>query len=217
MKSASNDIKPFLASTERTKWHKYSDFESFENFRESVMIILDYFTNIMNALYSNETCLLYHKDFRSEEHNLYITLSHLTKEKILEIMTQGRKTQPKIDEVFVTYIMTFNNVTNDTALVSNVIKFFILLREYLNNVGWGYKKMFWEFGINIGHGVTGSYCVINDCEYIPDLINDFISVFLGLDPWFWIDQKFLITMCENFCNWLLVNGLTNYKVEYNEL
>ena len=217
MRPATNDIKPFLASTDTTRFHKYSDFESFENFHESVRIILDNFKNMMTALYGNETCLLYQKDFKPEEHNLYITLRNLTKERIKEIMTLTRTSQPRIDEVIVTYIMTFNNVTNDTALISYVIKFFILLREYLNNLGWDYKQMFYENGIDIGHEVTGPYCVVNDCEYIPDLIHNFISVFVGLDPLFWIDEKFLITMCENFCNWLLVNELTNYKIESNEL
>jgi hypothetical protein len=105
----------------------------------------------------------------------------------------------------------------DKKLYHLALTFSILIREYLNIVGWDYKKKYVKFGINIQFDYTGEFTQKNNCEDIPDLINDFVSCFIALD-----DNKFNLNMEEfvdivrNFCNWLFVNDLTSYKITEND-
>ena len=60
--------------------------------------------------------------------------------------------------------------------------------------------LFNEFNVDVKYDYSGSFCQKNDCQYIPDLINDFLSVFIELDNHFEIERKYLLCITDNFCN-----------------
>jgi hypothetical protein len=195
---------------------RYSDYESLHNFQESVEIISEIYINNMTELYLNPDCLLYSHGYNIKETKLNKLLNSMNEERITDIMNLERSFTPIIDEILVTYMITFCKITKHEYLIKQIVKFCILLREYLNTTGWDFKKFFKDFGVPIDFKDNGSYCQNNDCEYIPDLINDFVSVFMELDREFNIESKLLYCIADNFCNWLFVNNFTNFKLNPNE-
>jgi hypothetical protein len=126
-----------------------------------------------------------------------------------------RMSSPTIDDVFTAYMINFHKITREKGLIGTVVAFCILLREFLNNVGFDYIKKFSEHNVNMDYKFTGSFCSINSPELIPDYINEFIEVFVNVDSFFNIEKKLLLCISENFCNWLFVNDFTNLKLSLN--
>jgi len=195
---------------------KYSDYESLKNFAESVNYIIDVLNIKMTSLYSNPDCILYNDNYSINNNKLYQMFMKITESRIHEIMNLERSFEPVIDEVLVTYMLTFIKITKNENLLDMIVKFCILLREYLNNFGWSFKRLFNDFNVDVKFDKSGSFCQINDCQYIPDLINDFLSVFIELDNHFEIEKKYLLCITDNFCNWLFVNNFTNFKINHND-
>ena len=122
------------------------------------------------------------------------------------------------DEIFVEYLSEVAGVTNPEYFAS-VVKFTILYRECLNEYGW-LKMMEAKEGVEEekNEGATKKvevlrkeYCTINNCEFVPELANELVLVFLpghtcGLST---IE---CINLVVNFCEWLLNNGYTCTKV-----
>ena len=125
---------------------------------------------------------------------------------------------PNIDDVLISYMINFFKVIGQLRDINVlVVKFVILLREYLNVAGWDYKKTFIKYEVSMPIAINGSYTQCNDCEDIPDLINDYVSVFIPLDQnMFNLSMKEFLDIIQNFCNWLFVNNLTNFKISEND-
>jgi hypothetical protein len=194
---------------------KYCDYESFESFNESVNYVIDIYHEKLNYFYNDEKCILFKKGYNVEEHKGLQHLKRMKLKLLVDIMNCKRTISPCIDDVLTTYMVCFLKITKDENLLEIVVTLCILLREYLNNVGWDYKKKFFDFGVDIGYSYIGAYCSFNSAENIPDLINDFISVFLNMDSLFRVDEKILLSICDNFCNWLFVNNFTSLKLYPN--
>jgi hypothetical protein len=214
---AGEDFKEILKDMREDMNIRYSDYESSNNFQQSVNYIIEIYLNKMINMYRNAECILYSEDYNVRENKLYLLLNSITQTRIDDIMNLERSFSPIIDEVLVTYMITFFKITKHDKLTKLIVKFCILLREYLNISGWNFKKNFINFNIPMAYDRNGSFCQMNDCEYIPDLINDFVSVFMELDVMFNIESKLLYCITDNFCNWLFVNNLTNFKLSPNEL
>ncbi len=117
-----------------------------------------------------------------------------------------------IDNVLAIYIILLIEVTKGTILFDRLIKFIFLFREYLNLFGWDYLKNLYDFRILNNINMDGDFCSSNNCEEIPELVEDFIAVFLDIDPSLTPLRKEFIDIAHNLCNWLFINGLTSYKL-----
>jgi hypothetical protein len=212
-----DSYKKLFKSIEHRLDIKFCDYENLESFGDSIQYILNIYRGKLNYFYNDIKCILYRKNFNYEIHKGYLNLSQMTQCKIAEILNCSRKTAPSIDDILSTYMISFLRITKNEELIYIVITYCILLREYLNNFGWEHKKKFHDFGVKIEYNYKGAFCSFNDSEYIPDLINDFVSIFMNLDPLFSLGENDLLCITDNFCNWLFINSLTGFKLNPNTI
>jgi hypothetical protein len=171
-------------------------------------IALSKFQQICSLLYTNTDCLLHFKNFNIFNHqgynHLIIILNDYEKDYLLTPETC-------IDDALCYYMINFVEVSSKETFLEIVFKFCILLREYLNLVGFNSIELYKQFNI-INFNEKGQFTKKFNCIFIPDLMNDFLSVFMTLDKLFYIDEKYLIHIAQNFCGWIFNNNLTNFKV-----
>ena len=118
-----------------------------------------------------------------------------------------------VDNILVVYLILILEVTREKFYAQLIVKFVFLFREYLNNFGWEYKRYLHEYGLNDNLKIDGEFCQKNNCEEVPELVNDFISIFMEMDADF-SDSNVndMMDICQNFCYWLLINNLTCFKL-----
>lgn len=208
--------KENLFKNENMKF-KYSALEMGTcNFKDMLSKIIDQYGSILRNFYTNTNCILFQQNFNESEHVGIQILKKMQERKVEKILVPHPDTHPCIDEILIIYLVYFVKITQDQLFIDMVIKFVILLREYINVVGWDYKKKFRDFGIKMRYKCQGPYTLYNGCEEIPDYINNFVSIFMQMDPTFHIESDQLLDLCKNFCNWLFVNNLTSFKICTNE-
>jgi hypothetical protein len=193
---------------------KYNALESSLKSKEIRELLLSKYQEKLLSFFTDPECLLYRDGFALDVYPGLIKLqkySQLTQDEAREVLKTA-----KIDDVLSIYLVSFAEVVRKDFLVDTAATYCILLRTYLNTVGWDYKRRFIEVGVNVEFEYKGPYTEWNDCREIPDLINEFISVFVKMDERFHIDEKYLFDLTRNFCNWLFVNNLTNFKLVPNE-
>lgn len=122
-----------------------------------------------------------------------------------------------IDFAFVKYLIIFKKVIANNQLFFQAILFTILFREYLNISGYDLIRKYSRVEIPIEARIerTKSFCETNTPELIPEFVNDFNSVFLSvfnLDGFGPNCLQRIKGITTNFCNWLYINNLTNFKV-----
>jgi len=222
---------PNLGSVIAPKY-RYSALETFDDLSAILSSIKAVYSQVFEEIYMCKESLLFREGLRVDDHegfNLLLNYENKVKdslvsggnmEKILPCCSVRKEDDPvpKIDDVFISYMINFFKVMGDsTELNLLVAKFFIVFREYLNITGWDYKKNFIKYEVSLPLAENGSYTQCNDCEDIPDLINNFLSVFIRMDKnMFNISMKELLDIIKNFCNWLFVNNLTNFKIAEND-
>jgi len=123
--------------------------------------------------------------------------------------------EAQIDTILSIYMLLMIEIIGEDQLSSEVIKLVILMREYFNITGWDYRKHLEGFGLleTVEGEELMDYTQMNTPEEIPELINDFIESFLGLDEkMFGTEITTMSDLITNFCNWLYTFRLTNFKV-----
>ncbi len=212
--------------------YRYSALESFDNLLTTLSSIKAVYAEAFQEVYMCRESLLFREGFSLKDHEGFNSLLNYEAkvkdsvvscgkfEKILPCSSARKDDDPapKIDDVFISYMINFFKVMGElTALNLLVVKFLILLGEYLNIAGWDYKKNFIKYEVSLPIAENASYTQCNDCEDIPDLINNFVSVFIKMDKsMFNISVKELLDIIKNFSNWLFVNNLTNFKICEND-
>jgi hypothetical protein len=205
--------QPIFKKNKNSYKFKYSALESNNKnikLRESLeqtyrAKLLDFFADPKCILYSNGFC----PDDYPGLHKLK-KYSFIPQKEIKEILKNAT-----IDDALAIYLSSFVEVTRKDFFKDLVTTYIILLRTYLNTIGWEYKRKFKDAGVNVEFDYTGAFTSLNDCKEITDLINEFISVFMYMDKKFYIEEKCLKDITMNFCNWLYVNDLTNFKLVTN--
>jgi hypothetical protein len=203
--------------------YKYSAVENInEGLNYAMNSIKSIYADTIKDLFCKEGSLLFKNGYDQNSHEGY---------KLLKLYEDGYEAttlnsgdsgnilqKKKIDDVLVLYLINFFKVTGQISDLNKlVVKFVILFREYLNIVGWDYKKNFIKYNVAVPFSLNGSYTQCNECEDLPDLINDFISVFIQMEPnMFDLNLKEFMDIIKNFYNWLFVNNLTNFKITENE-
>jgi hypothetical protein len=176
--------------------------------------VINIYEQTLIQLFKNKNCILFNNDFKLENHEGVRILNKMIRKEQRKNISQEKV--GSIDEALILYVLNFAKVTQNVKFIDMVIKFTILLREHINIVGWDYLRKFKDNGIKIKFEYKGPYTTLNDCENVPDFVNDFISVFISLDENFSINLQELMDLTKNFCNWLFVNNLTNFKVSLNK-
>jgi len=135
-----------------------------------------------------------------------------------QIIVPKPSENPSIDNLICIYYIFFVEVSREKLLCLLAIKMIILLREYLNLVGWDNIKLYYDYRIYTTRFICdGDYTNSSYTEEIPDLMNDFMNSFMAVDDInFNTNLKDFSDIVHNFCNWLFVNDFTNYKVFYEE-
>jgi hypothetical protein len=89
-----------------------------------------------------------------------------------------------IDNILLTYAILLLEVTRESNFLNHVVGFIFLIRSYLNVVGWEHNRYLNSYGLSCDVGGGQFYCSRNICDQVPELINDFVAVFVGLDEGF---------------------------------
>lgn len=201
--------------TMNTVKFKYSAIENEKyDFSKLMEKVSNLYNQTLNSFFKNKNCILFSNEFKLEDHEGARILKNIIQSKERKNLIPEKDSS--IDEALIIYILNFAKVTQNQKLIEIVIKFSILLREHINIVGWDYLRNFKENGLKIKFEYKGPYTTYNNCENVPDFVNDFISVFIPMDDLFYIEIQELYDLTKNLCNWLFVNDLTNFKVSMNE-
>jgi hypothetical protein len=193
---------------------KYNALESSNKNKELRDALLKTYREKLISFFLDPECILYDKDFNPDANLGLVKLESFTNHsqiKIKEILKNAT-----IDDALTIYLSSFVEVTRKDFFIDILTTYCILLRTYLNTIGWDYKRKFIETGVNIEFRRYGAFTAFNDCKEVPDLINEFLSVFMTLDEKFFMEEKYILDITTNFCSWLFVNNLTNFKLIPNE-
>jgi hypothetical protein len=109
---------------------------------------------------------------------------------------------------------SFNSIEENL----NNLRVSFILREFLNFIGWDHTKQLAKYKIfdkKIGLPNSEDYTSIMLGENLPELIDDFIEIYLKKDssnkiPSFLCEAKNFLT---EFCNFLYNEGIINYMIE----
>jgi len=187
--------------------------ESTHNVRATLKIILNIYMDLSKKYFEGADAIL-HKEYSFDEDN-FIKIIKFYYDRAAEKtkIPKSEESGDFIDNVLIIYLILIIEVTREKYYSELIVKFVFLFREYLNIFGWDFKKSLFEYGLNDNYKLNGEYCQKNNCEDVPELVNDFISVFLQLDPSFTNSNlREMTDICQNFCNWLVINELTCFKL-----
>ena len=171
-------------------------------------------TSVLKDLYLKTNSQLYRENFIIENYPLIKQINSMKLIKSNHIPIPKKEENCNIDKILNIYLLLLVEVSVDPTFIENVIKFIVLLREHLNLCGWEHKKYLFDYGMCEAFHPIGDFCEKNNAEEVPELLNDFIEVFLDLEPenHFGIDKSSLADLTENFSNWMFLNDLTNFKI-----
>jgi hypothetical protein len=198
--------------------------------KDNIEYLAQLYYNRLISYFGDKDCILYKVDSlittTTAAHGGYRALNNLTESRVKAVLSD--KNNCNIDDVLSMYILSVsrcdehsgdnnNNIENDYVNLELVISYCIILREYLNLTGWDLYKKYNDYGVVIGRlKFNNEFTGVSNCHNIPDLINDFVSVFVKIDPAFDMDEVNLLRITDNLCNWLFVNGFTNLKVTLSD-
>jgi hypothetical protein len=171
-------------------------------------------SNVLEDLYSNTNSLLFNQGFIVKNYPLIILLNSTKNNKTKQISIPSKQENYSIDRILTIYLLLLIEVSVDSTFIKNVIKFVVLLREHLNLCGWEHKKYLFDYGMSEAFIPMGDFSDKNNTEEVPELLNDFIEVFINLDAenHFGIEKSSIADLTENFSNWMFLNELTNFKI-----
>jgi len=196
------------------KKFKYSAFNESTNLQKLSTNVMNVMSIVLKDYYLNPQSPLFNINFKIDNYALFFYLNKYKTNNLKKVFIPNRTENASIDLTLITYLLLLIEVSIDTNFIKNVIKFIVLLREYLNLCGWDHKQYLLEYGMSDPFIVIGEFCSRNTAEEIPELLNDFIEVFLNMDKqnFFDIDKKNLGDLTLNFANWMFLNEMTNFKI-----
>lgn len=133
-------------------------------------------------------------------------------------MSEEERNSLSWDDIFAVYLRETSQKVNEN-FYKLLLRYMIWYRECANRFGW--SKLDKEGQAKGGNEDTNEtedekehpidFWEVNNAEHIPDLWNEFITVFLE-EYSFGIERADAIDMTRNFCNWLYVQGHTCSKL-----
>ncbi len=199
---------------------KYNIMETRNNVKASADIIIRYYKKYFEYFYMDSNSILFKKNFNPIQDS-FLKLLEIYKISGLEkicIPAHNEKEKLFVDNILIIYLILLVEITRETIFTQLVVKFIFLFREYLNLLGWDHFKYLEDFGMMNEFMIKGEFCSTCTCEELPEMVNDFVAVFLECDSRLTSEKKEMADIVLNFCNWLFINNLTNYKVNrFNEI
>jgi hypothetical protein len=199
---------------------KYNIMETRTNVKASADIIIKCYKNNCEYFYTDPSSTFFKKNFHPSQDS-FLKLLEIYKISGLEkicIPALHEKEKLFVDNILAIYLILLVEITRETIFTQLVVKFIFLFREYLNLVGWDHFKYLEDFGLVNQLMVKGEFCSFCSCEELPEMVNDFVAVFLECDVRLAPEKKDMADIVLNLCNWLFINNLTNYKVNrFNEI
>jgi hypothetical protein len=121
-----------------------------------------------------------------------------------------------LDNALAVFVFGYWNFNENQENLNN-LKICLLFREYLNFIGWEHLRLLANYNIVEEENflrVTEEYTSKKLADNLPELLDDFIGVFLkedspGMDPYFSEVKQFI----SEFCNMLYHEKVINYMVE----
>ena len=104
-----------------------------------------------------------------------------------------------MEKVFLKYLKDCSFKTNKNFF-KNLLTFIVLLREGVNFINEDEENII--------------YSENNNCENLPESLNDIIEKYFEPNFFFGIEQKELVDIITHFSHWLFTNNYTDMKVTY---
>lgn len=195
---------------------KYGAFEMNQNIKGITADIHDTYNSLCKAYFLDENSVFYKPSFSPSTDSFSVILKGYLDANLCQVkIPKPNDSRNSIDNILSIYLILFLEVTKDRFFLDLLVKFVFLFRNYLNLSGWDHNKFLHEYGLLDKFEKRGEYCANNNCEQVPELINDFVSTFIELDPSFAGELKDLTDITQNFCYWLYINSFTNFKLFKN--
>lgn len=223
IKKTERIFKNALRENENLKFNYNSIKEVFKFGKKLCSTLIEITIENLKFVYKSRDSCLYNPDMQIDQHTFIQYLDKYQKifsneTNLQEFIANKMKDIDEnfsIDDIFIIYFVGLCKVierNRDTIYILN--RFLILFHEYLNLVGWDLLRLYKNFQIeNYSVKCGYEFTQHNFISYIPDFINDFISVFLSI-PDFQANNNMdaYKDFSINFCNYLYNNKLTNLKI-----
>jgi hypothetical protein len=208
----------FKAKDECQNKFKYSAFDNNTNINGIAIGLKEKYIEICEAYYSDESSMFYNPRYNLTNDPFISLLDVYINNNLgqISIPNKNNKKLIFIDNILLVYSILLLEVTRDCFFLDRLVKFIFLLRNYLNLVGWEHNKYLHSYGLLNEFTKTGEYCSKNTTEQIPELINNFVAVFVYMEGSFGTNAKEYIDLAENLCYWLYINSFSHYKIFKNE-
>lgn len=196
------------------KKFKYSAFNESTNLQRLSSNIINIMSIVLRDFYHNPASPLFNLGFVIEQYGLFYFLHRYRTSTTKKVFIPKKNEKSSVDLILITYLLLIVEVSIDTNFIKNVVKFIVLLREHLNLCGWEHKRYLFEYGMTEPFIPIGEFTAQNTSEEIPELLNDYVEVFLALDTTnhFGVDRNNLADLTQNFANWMFLNEFTNFKI-----
>lgn len=204
----------FKSSLTNNSKFKYSKLDQNTNISSISDMLILYYYDIFKHFLLNPNSYFYSPlaDFEYDEFTCLLQNLKL-KGKVSD--SEEELKQSSIGKVLVIYLALMMKITKDDRIIKLLILFIFLVKEYLEIFGWEYYLTILEVGIKLNLGVKrgmASYWNTFTCEDFPDLMNDFVSIFLLIEPEIAEQQSELTDICHNFSLWLVSRNLTSFHL-----
>ncbi len=187
------------------KFDAYFKFIHDEIFIEKTNIYSDFLMKLPNKEYKNNP--LYTKMW-----NFYLKFSDKSSLKSVSNMSLLTDMDSALSLYNFSY-WSFNTIDENF----NNLRFSLILREFLNFIGWDHTKQLANYKIydkKTTSKNTEDYTSIMLGENLPELIDDFIEIYLKNNS---ADNQSIKCEAKNFltefCNFLYNEGIINYMIE----
>lgn len=193
---------------------KYNAFENNSNIYGIATELIESFTKLCEEMYSGKISIFNNENVNIKNDNLIKALSFYQQANLckVKIPSPEDKEECTVYKIIAVYLILLIEVTKEKMFVDIVMKFVFYFREYLNLTGWDYYNYLAEYGIAKYHFNSGEFCEYASCEEIPEMVNDFTTMFLELTPVMKDQANEIIDITQNFCYWLFINGFTRFKL-----
>jgi hypothetical protein len=179
--------------------------------------LIEEYIKLCNRNYLNQESMIFEPKWSYERDSFLCLLKYFNSSNIEKIKIPNlTDKETTIDNILAIYSILIIEVTRGKYFIDIVVQFVFLFREYLNLFGWDHFRYLNQYGLYDNIIIEGEFCTKCNCEEIPNLVNDFICHFLELDENFTTNKREIIDITQNFCNWLYIYGLTNYKLSKND-
>ncbi len=211
--------KPTIFTSKKSALNKYCfkynqsnlSLNNNDDITQTLNYIFNSFQRIIQKYILNQNSKFYKKNYLINYDPFFIFLSNNYKK--IEFNSIPRKDN-NIYQVIIIYLIRLIKITNDEEFKFLLINVAFFLREYLNMVGWDYKQN--QMNFNKENNIINNnkdFCLDNTCEEIPEMIEDFVSIYILLIDDLKNKQKEVADICQNFFCWLYINQLTSYKLK----